>query len=500
MMPANGAQVMKNCYAPPGAGLEPFALERSDSFFVVGQDHFPLGAFWDSTQDIEYLVTLNQSTEDLNIFGRTAGAGGAWTLIENMGFGGIIGSLTLGKVSFSQFIFGTGITGATTDVRTVWGYYSGTSTQGVWSTHGLGAADNTQILSNESVGYVTVHQDRIVAADGTHGNSTRPSQIRWTDPGATTFPTGNFLRLTSGDRKGVAFLKSYSPSDLVVGMADGAFYLIQGDLSDPIVRRMDQSLKLCNSNKNPGSVGITNVPGGIAIQADKHGIFATVNGSSYEHLSPQLVAVFDGQGGPGGGNLNFNTDIVYHKGFLFVPQANPVTDPDTRNYFVYDWEGKYWFTIDTLHAGQYCYRRDSHIVGLSGDTTLDDFSMSYIDLDDLANPGGERTTNYIWRSAPFRSPSGRELEVREVQIIAKSRVDSSAQFTVLIRNEFDENQQFTMSMSADTETVLSSPARLRGRYVDVQIQAMDLDAGSGTGAPSIEAVRIGVLPGHRIYS
>lgn len=103
----------------------------------------------------------------------------------------------------------------------------------------------------------------------------------------------------------------------------------------------------------------------------------------------------------------------------------------------------------------------------------------------------DREGSFTFKTAPLRDPSGRSVEIREVQVYARS---------------YDANATVAITVNGTTKTqTISSPGRQqltflfreRGETLDVQLVST-AGAPSANEAPTIETVRIGWRPLHTL--
>lgn len=309
-------------------------------------------------------------------------------------------------------------------------------------------------------GPLTVHQARIVLGAGAPGE-----KLLWSDPGTLTFPTANFLDVEP-NQEGAGFvaLSPNAPSDMLILKNGAPAVVIQGDITDPTVQQMLDGITGGGSEKQ--DLGRT--PYGLTFIARDGYVYLT-NGSSLDNLSQQLAGFNSQTDFLGPGDTNFINE------FLFAP-----------NGYVLHWPTKSWFKqtrlAGALHHVDHARRVIWGPVGTGASFTLRELSP-FADA--------TRMDTYSWKSAPLRRPDGRQLVIREVEVVAKS-YDASAQIAVTVNGT-----TVTQTLASAGRQKVSFLFNERDEILDVRV--VPTANSSDIEAPSIEAVRVKSRSGSQTY-
>lgn len=336
LMPQLAAQRMRDCYPVAGQGLRAFYKRQTGTatgLTTASEVYFgifaaPSGGINPSSD--RYLMAWNITTHIATLYYTTnPSSPGTWSAIKTF-------AATSGTPILKQSFFITYLSGTTR--RVVFNLNIGSTDDGIWITTG-GAAPTKMTVTGATApgGPICSHQSRIVVTDG--------STIRWSDPTTETFNSASFLNVEpNGIRPSNIVMTAFEPSDLLIGKEAGPFVLVQGDLSNPIVRALDESLELV-AGSNPGRM-----PMGMAVTAHRDGVYQTSPGGGTQKLSTNLAfnnfslpAVF------GTYTPSWIGDCFYGEGVLFTPGA------------FYDTTTGAWFTsaseAGNVFAAMYCYDR-----------------------------------------------------------------------------------------------------------------------------------------------
>lgn len=245
-----------------------------------------------------YLMAWNSITRLPKLY---YSQGGQWAVIKQF-------VATSATPTIKQSFFTTYLSGTTRKVA--FNLNASSTDDGIWiGTGGAAPTKMTVTGSTAASGPITVHQARLVVTDG--------SAVRFTDVNTETFQSTNVVNVEpSGLRPATIVMVSYEPSDLLIGKESGPFILIQGDLTDPTVRALDDSISLVAGHKP------AKTPSGLAVTAHRDGEFFTSPGGgtnrasdSLSHNNFSLPAVF------GSYTPSWIGDSYYAEGFLFTPAA-----------------------------------------------------------------------------------------------------------------------------------------------------------------------------------
>lgn len=475
LVPPNAAQEMHDCHPVPGGGLRAFyrrqLLSASTSPSNVGLDpanEVYLGMFANPSSGINstcdhYIMAWNTSTRVPKLYHSNYGA---WTVIKS--FAATVASPVLQQSFFTQYVssltrktafnLNTGPTGA-----------PGSADDGIWIVTGAGVPTMMTVPGTGERGPITAHQGRLVVAsdDG----------LRWTDPGTETFQTSSVLAVEPQTRRPTDILMvGYAPSELLIGKEAGPLIVVQGDLGDPIVRAMEDSLVLGVG----GAPGKT--PAGLAVVAERDAVYVTSPGGGVHNISQQLSP--DNFGMPvtsGAYTPKWFGDCLYVNGWLFTPSA--VSDMSA------------WFsaghTPGNTDRAFLAFDRSPSVGGVDGAVRA-----FYVNGNGGASAGGfyelddtKRSGLFSFKSAPLRDPGGRQVEVREVQLYART---------------YDANATLDVTVGAATRNAVLAGA---GRHQVTMLfreaaEVLDLRLVSTAGtsatneAPTIETIRLGWQPRH----
>lgn len=504
LMPTDAAQQMDDCYPQIGGGLRAFFRSTAVSMTGINTTlEHPLGFhvsdFVDHQADGELLLMtqkpISAASDSLHLYA-TGTANQTWVDKKT-----ITASTSMKQTVFQQYF-------TVADEGSVAFNFDSSSQLFIYTKAG------TFVALPAGHPPFAVHQDRLVF--GVQGSS----GIRFTNPQSTTESTASPILINQVGQRTPAYIISFSPSDLLVGVADNQWAVIQGDLADPTVRLM-------NSSPTPNRLqGYVRVSGGAAFAEIGGGIFITADGTDFQQIDQNLVpplearvtTTLSGDNGQGPRGLG---QMLFEKHFLFTPRG-----------FVYDFRTKSWFRMSVLAAtatndGAYYYaeRRSMHS-GASTDLTPtrahrfyactsptdtgnawgvhffvinenDDFDLPS-DVSGEGTDGPFRVTDYTWRSAPLRSPDGRQIEIREIQILTKHVGGTGTnQLTVTVTDESGSAVAITKTVpgSSGTTSVLPFLFAKRGDYLDIKVRSQDTSM-TGIEAPTIESIRIGTRSGH----
>lgn len=279
-----------------------------------------------------YLMAWNITTHVPRLYYTTNPVTSPWVCISNGLWAATSSTPTLKQSFFSTYLSGT-------TRKVVFNLNVGSANDGIWIMNPGGASPTQMTVTGGTApsGPVVVHQARIVVADG--------SNIRWTDPGTETFQAANFLNVEpSGLRPNAIAMTTFEPSDLIIGKEAGPFILVQGDLSNPIVRSMDETFELVAGQQ----LGLYS--GYLFATGHRDGVFRSTPGGGTEKISHplslnnfSLPAVF------GTYIPSWIGDIIYAEGFLFTPGA--IMHMNTNAWFTSNAEA------GNVFANMYTYDR-----------------------------------------------------------------------------------------------------------------------------------------------
>lgn len=463
LVPPTAAQVMTDCHPEVGGGLR--AAFKPTSFSVTGltaTNERVIGiysrgaiALRTGTGDASdrYLWTFNSSDNKVRVYRWDETNGDtSWAVIKTHA----AVSATPNPVQADTFVDSGGT------AYVVYNLAQTSTDDGLWS---IQYSNGT--VTKRLAGFVTacaVQDDRIIGAIG--------SELRWSDSqSVSSFPAANSLKVQSS-RQGstITSITPFAPGDLLIGTRYSAWTLVQGDITDPIVRTM--------SDARTVAWGQTAcfTEGGLAFIAPNQGVFLTSTGETFADLSAQLDRATFVQGSAtaigdvGGGNL------AYMGPFLLAPHG-----------YLYDFRTKSWFRSGVLsaaadHFHSYGDRNYRQLFAATGGVA---YGLYTLDAKEST-----RYNTYTWKSAPLRRPDGRQVELREIQVYARA---------------YDADATVAVTVNGTTKTVTFDAAgKQQGMFLFseraevLDVQVVPAAASSSVEAPSIEVVRIGTHSRHQL--
>lgn len=479
LMPPNGSQEMLDCRPDPGGGLraavKPTAFSSAGlaSGKVAGIFTHSMGTQTPGTVASDRYVAIATSTQT-KVYrwnDTTSVAPTVWTLIGT--YDGSNGA----AVAFDTFVDASGFT------HVLWsiGQATATTDNGLYSLQfsyqagqGVSAIDNLGITATRSVAHryvdfvstLAVQDDRIMLGTGGIGAYT----IAYSDSqSVSSFPAPNTLKVqASRDGNGICSITPYAPSDLLIGTAFSAWTLVQGDITDSVVRTMSNEKTMGFPQRTPQT------PAGLAFIAHRAGVYGTSGGDSFTALSDQIHpntwAESSLNGAIGPGTVCFGENILVAPHGLFY------------DFRTHGWHRSSVLTgaNDHFHSHYDTFTRQYFVA--TGSTT-----PSFYLFDAYETP---RWNTYTWKGAPLHRPDGRQVEVREVQVYAKA-YDASATVAVTVNGTTK-----TVTFAAAGRQQLNFLFSERAEVLDVQI--VSTAASSSIEAPSIEVVRIGSQSRHTL--
>lgn len=484
LTPANGWQIMEDCYPTEGGGLRAFfqgtaipttgigaiTKERVIGLFARGSIPARSGAPTDLTD--YYLCTY--------LFDAAAGAGSkarpkfyrmdgtnsevAWTEINRTSGATLWGFATNDSNAprYTQFLFFQQLAGSPNDqwVIAVVRYVGADVGTFRFNYQDLSSAQKgikiTQLNGTvTATGPAAVHQARLLVAGGTTGGI-----IYYSNPGdAATSVASGFVQLDpSVALPQIVGLSPSPPSDLFVLRQGAAPLLMQGSIVNQTTQVMGEGI---NAQREQD---VIRTPEGYAlIGAD--GIVYFTNGVTYTPISQQVSISASAPDALGQGSLNYINE------FLFAPGG-----------MVYFLPTKSWFT-QTQMAGSFhnVERFGGFIWGPVGTGTS--FTLAKVSPQPH---GGTRVSTWRAKTAPMRAVDGRIIGIREVQVVVKS-YDASATFAVTVNGVTN-----TQTCSVTGRQTMSFLFNQKAEVLDITFVST---AGGSAEAPSIEAYRTGYMPG-----
>lgn len=455
LMPPNASQQMLDCYPVQTGGLR--AWFQSTSFTTSGIGNTtteqPRAIFAhdnitgsSATANDYYLITYSTADTQCRVYRLNKSNGDtAWSVLKIHHAGLDPGFIsTTAYTNFNgdlYFVYGLGLAGGGTA-------FDG----GVWSIRQSDAQITQRWVSG---GYVANYQSRLVTSLG--------SVLHYTDPGVWTNLATNVAPVDVGTgQPTIMFFQPFSPGDLLVFKEGAAAYLVEGDLFNYTVQQMNQAHPV----RLPGPA-ICVGPNGVIFRSAFDGIYETTDGTQMNPLSRALSAE----------EWNSNEPLAWLNHLLLSGENGKILDYDTHA----------WFQTSDFSAGSNCIfvlQRTSNFIFTSNTAGFTIGIVEPIDGDT-----GNRVPSYTWQSAPIRDPSGRQIEIREVQVYAQSFNGATSTITVTVNGDAR-----TQACTAVSKAPLQFYFVQRDVELDVTITSASNSA--GVEAPLIDTVRIGSKGGH----
>lgn len=459
MMPANAAQIMEDCYPQQSGGIRAFFASPEIPNTGSAKDEYPVGfmAYPAAhrtlpTVEWDYYVVTGIAGQNRKLWRMDkTNLETAWT--QKLSLTAFTSPTSPPwEAMFMPYLLSDGT------VKIVCSIGAHESQGGIWSAKQVDAGV-AQVWAKTKAqplgGVVTLHQDRILTAEG--------STLRWTEPGAESWPADNYLKVQAAQEGShINTVVGHAPDTLLLGRISSSWTLIQGDIENPAVRDMSPAYP----TGYPGVSKPARTPEGPAFIRPGVGTFTTGLGDQFHHLDKQLTPLGAMPG------VVSHGDLAFYGGYLFAPQGR-----------VYDFSTKSWFTMSAL-ASSWLYHPDpwqGRIISMSN-------SLPWTMRSTAPDENLGRVSTFKWKSAPLRDEGGREIVIREVQLVTNVHsVNASLAVTV------DGVTQTATGMAAGRQHI-SLNFNARKPLLDVQVVSTDLTAEP----PSIEVIRIGTRAGHLI--
>ena len=485
LMPSNGSQEMKDCRPDPGGGLRASIKPTSFSTSGLPSTSKVVGIFSRGGITIQagiadasdrYIAVYDSADNKVKIYRwneTLTSAPTSWTLIKS--HAAPASTATPNPVIFDTFV------DSTFAAHVVWTLAHVSSEDGLWSLQfsyqaGQGASANDDIPSGAATYSVTqrkagfctgvaVQDDRLITAIGG-----RVSTLWWNaSQNITSWPAANNLPVQAS-RQGstVMGIAAFAPGDLLIGTRFSAWTMIQGAITDPIVRTMSDARPITHIQKMPFTTN------GLSFISQKVGVCLTGNGEQFTDLSKQIdpsTWVNNSNCGDVGAG-----DTVYVGDWLFAAHG-----------LIYDDRTQGWHRSSVLtgskdHFHSWADLSYRQVFAATGGTS---FSLYVFDVSSTS-----RWNTYTWKSASFHHPTGRQIRIREIQVFCKT-YDSSSTVAVTVNGS-----TFTQSPSSAGRQQLDFYLDEVGEVLDVQV--VPTSGSSGVEAPSIEVVRVGTRSQHQL--
>jgi len=428
------------------------------------------GAVGTAGQDNDqFLATINPANGRAHLYRMDLANGDTgWT---SMWDDGSDDATVVSQVSeFVQFVQNNG------DTWLMW-VKRGGNNQGVYSIKvASGASDtsNTTAAASVSKRYATIgpivtSQGRFLWADGRN--------INWSDLGSILYAAGdgaNTQQIGEGEPDGIiGMLSQRAPADLLVGLAGAPWYEINGSIADvgvPIRAMGDDHHQRIHFQKP------CRVPGGIAFIEPGGRIYIT-DGNTFTSLSDP-IGRFDIDTGSnlGPGQLAFLND------YIFAPGGR-----------VYDMRTKAWFRCSFMHDSAYHHGVQSGRVYCCNSGP--GLEAGYIRLYE----GGaslSRSSSASFQTVPFSDANGKNVRMRELQVLAKNYAATTYVATVIDSRDVVVAKFTIASKPAGRHMHSFLFPDVGDHYLSIALTASCDDNTSE--APTVERVRFGFGPNNLI--
>lgn len=455
LMPPNASQTMTDCYPVATGGLRAWFQSSSFTTSGIGSTtteapralfaHNNIGGS-SATDNDYYLITYKSADTKIRVYRLNKSNGDTtWSLIKLHAAG-----LDPGFISTTAYVLADGT------LYFVYGLGLGAGGTGgdggVWS---VKQSDGTVTQRYVSGSYVANYQSRLVTNVG--------ANLHYTDPGVWTNLSTNVAPVDVGTgQAAIMFFQPFSPGDLLVFKEGAPAYLVEGDLFSYTLQQMNGAHPV-----RLAGPAICVGPNGVIFRSAFDGIYETMDGSQMVPLSRALSAE----------EWNSNEPMCWLNHLLLSGENQKIMDYDT----------KAWFKTSDFSSGSACIfplQRSSSFIFTDNTPTFTIGLVEPIDGDTSA-----RTASYTWQSAPLRDPSGRQVEIREVQVYAQTFNGATSTITVTVNG--DARTQACTSVG-------KAPLQFYFVQRDVELDVTITSASNGAGveAPLIDTVRIGTRGGH----
>ena len=457
LIPPNGAQTMQDCYPVKEGGLR--AWFKPTTFTTTGidsvADETPKALFaherltnrsGNGTGTDYYLITYARAATTVKVY-RMDGTNAAvvWTKIKTHAAGleptsPVICCNYVLSSGERYFVYALGA--------------AGSGDNGVWR---VKYSDGTlaQLQANQQT-LVANYQSRLITGGA------QSATLRFTDVGLDTNLASNSAPVDIGEGiEWISGLATFSPGDLMVFKSGAPIYLVEGDLTSYTVRQMSGA-HIRGGSPVRGPDGIIYLSGG-------DGVYTTPDGSQVFPMSKQIKP--NTIGGP----------MCFQGHFLMTGQAGMILDTDTGAWF------KTSFVTASATTNTPIYRMVQTPGFLWSDPVVAGMTINLFTVNDGLTDS--RAESYTWKSAPIRDDMGRQMEIRAVQVYARSFNGATSTVAVTVNG-------VTQTLACDSSGRGGLTFYFLARKEELDIQVVAASNGSGVEAPMIEVVRFAGQPGH----
>jgi hypothetical protein len=393
-----------------------------------------------------YLLTYNVSDTQMRLYRQDQTTAGVttWSVIKTFAAG-----LDPGYIPMTAYNDNSG------NLYVVFGIGNGGGADaGVWSVKYSDGSVTKQ--STITANYVANYQSRIIINNA--------AAVNFTDPGSFVNIATNTspVDISEGQPAILAF-GTFSPGDLMVFKLGAPIYLVEGDLTNYTVRQMNGARPM-----QLGGVPVVRGPNGLIFRAGTDGIYETPDGSTVTPLSKNLAS----------NNFAQTTVLGFQYHWLI----------DTRSGLVMDYDTRCWFNVSAMSGDGYVFplRRAGQLMIADNANGSGPLTLTTTPLNET---GGNRLESYTIKTAPLRNPLGRQIEIRQVQVYARSFNGATSTIAVTVNG-------VTQTLACDSSGRGGLTFYFRARREELDVQIVVASNAVGVEAPLLEAVRIGSQGGH----
>jgi hypothetical protein len=290
------------------------------------------------------------------------------------------------------------------------------------------------------------------------------SVIHFSDAGLLTNISTNTAPVDIAEgQANILMVATFSPGDLLVFKEGAPIYLVEGDLNNYTVRQMNGS--------KAAQIGGNNVvrgPQGVIFRAGTDGIYETPDGSMLTPLS-QSISQRDWQG---------EQPMSCHNHWLFC----------ATNGHIFDYDSHAWFnTTFLVTSGSVC-----RLPRLGGFFFVDNVSASPMLIWKIIPQDGRtdnRAETFTIKTGPLRDANGRQMEIRAIQVYARSFNGATSTVTVTVNG-------VPQTAACDASGRGNVTFYFLARKEELDITMTCASNAAGVCAPDIEALRFAGQPGH----
>lgn len=484
LMPQNALQELVDYVPQPGGGLRPFFKstgtvsssgiddvtdEVVSGLYARGGIPLRTGAVGDGTD--RYVMTVDRSDFRQRLY-RMDGSANATTWTKK--FTSSVGASASCRQTQFAFMKSTAGCEYVVFVLRGGGGLGGSTDAGIYTTTYVGgnpAPVSDGVVTNRAArsGAMAVAQARVLVGGG------NDERMYYSDVGDPANGYSSYLDIEPNkDGPNLCMIEPFAPDDLIVAKEAGPWVAISGDITSAAtpVREMGQAhfMRFTEQEAVRGPEGLIFIePGGNVWQTD---------GRQFDNLSEFIQRFYKVSSGSGADVVSVGRG-AWLNGFLFMPHG-----------YVLDWNTRAWFKINTTSFNPGFWHADvgvGEVWGVSQGTNFTFKKWVPFDADGIALP--QRMDTGYFRTAPFYREDGRQIEIREIQLILSVNGTSNISVTV-------NGTTRTQTGVASGRQQLSFLFKERSEVLDVKVELTSQS--SSVEAPTVERVRVGLGSGHQL--